>query len=58
LAVDIVREQPGGKLYVLEINSCCRIRHFSSVRGMKVQQDSGFDIKLLFDALRSSHDPH
>jgi hypothetical protein len=52
LGVDIVREQPSGRLYVIEVNSCGRTWHFSSERGLSIQRDSGFDLKSQFDALQ------
>jgi hypothetical protein len=51
LGVDIVREVPSGKLYVLEVNSCGRTWHFSSARGLSIQQSFGIDLKSQFDAL-------
>lgn len=52
LGVDIIREEPSGKLYVLEVNSCGRTWHFSSTRGLGIQQSSGIDMKSQFGALR------
>jgi hypothetical protein len=52
LGVDVVREQPSGKLYVLEVNSCGRTWHFSSERGLSIQRTSGIDPKAQFGALR------
>ena len=54
LGTDIVREQPSGKLYILEVNSCGRTWHFSSERGLKIQRTFGFDFKSQFDALRKA----
>jgi hypothetical protein len=54
LGVDIVREQPSGKLYVLEVNSCGRTWHFSSARGLSIQNDFGIDFKSQFDALHKA----
>lgn len=51
LGVDIVREQPSGRLYVLEVNSCGRTWHFSSPRGLSIQQNAGADFKSQFGAL-------
>jgi hypothetical protein len=52
LGVDIVREKPSRKLYVLEVNSCGRTWHFSSARGLSIQQSAGIDLKSQFGALR------
>jgi hypothetical protein len=54
LGVDIVREQPTGRLFVVEVNSCGRTWHFSSARGMSIQNDFGFDLKAQFNALRKT----
>ena len=52
LGTDIIREVPSGKLYVLEVNSCGRTWHYSSKRGLSIQECSNFDIKEQFGALR------
>ena len=35
LGIDILREQPSGKLYVIEVNSCGQTWHFSSPTGLR-----------------------
>jgi hypothetical protein len=54
LGVDIVREEPTGKLYVLEVNSCGNTWHFSSTRGLSIQQGFGLDFRSQFDAPRTA----
>ena len=44
LGVDIIREQPSGKLYVIEANSCGRTWHFSGTKGRAIQRQFGFDL--------------
>ena len=43
LGVDVVREQPGGDLYVLEVNSIGWTWHFSSPDGRRIRRETGGD---------------
>lgn len=54
LGVDIIREQPSGKLYVIETNSCGRTWHFSGTKGRAIQRQFGFDLEAQFDGLRKA----
>jgi hypothetical protein len=51
MGIDIIREQPSGRLFVLEYNSTGRIWHLSSDHGIAHQQDHGVDYYGQFDAL-------
>ncbi|MBI1373950.1 MAG: hypothetical protein GC159_14600 [Phycisphaera sp.] len=48
LGVDIVREQPSGRLYILEVNPNGYTWHLGSKNGQKIQRESGFDIAAQF----------
>ena len=54
LGIDIIREQPSGKLFVLEVNSPGRTLHFSSKSGLSIQKYAGFDLDAQFDGLRKA----
>lgn len=54
LGVDIVREHPGGKLYVLEVNPGGGGWHFASPRGLRAQRKFGFSLEQQFDGLRTA----
>jgi hypothetical protein len=52
LGIDIVRQQPTGRLFVLELNSCGHLWHFSSPTGLSIQRDNHLDFAGQFDGLR------
>jgi hypothetical protein len=52
LGIDIVREEPSGRLFVLELNSCGHLWHFSSQTGLEIQRSSGIDFAGQFNGLR------
>ncbi len=52
LGVDIVRQQPSRKLYVLEVNACGYTWHLSSPMGRSMQQAHQLDLHGQFDALK------
>ena len=54
LGVDVIREQPSGKLYVIEVNSCGHTWHFSSPKGRQIQAQFGLDLENQFDGLRKA----
>jgi hypothetical protein len=54
LGVDILREEPTGKLYVLEVNSIGRTWHLSSPTGREIQASFGLDFEAQFDGLRKA----
>jgi hypothetical protein len=54
LGVDIVREVPSGRLYVLEVNACGQVWHFSSNTGLGIQRDSGLDFASQFGGLKKA----
>ncbi|NQT16887.1 MAG: ATP-grasp domain-containing protein [Planctomycetes bacterium] len=54
LGVDVIREQPSGKLYVIEVNSCGHTWHFSSPVGRSIQAQFGLDLENQFDGLRKT----
>jgi len=54
LGVDIVREVPSGKLYILEVNANGYVWHFSSPMGLKFQSDFGFSLESQFNGLRKA----
>lgn len=51
LGVDIVREVPSGKLYVLELNSCGTTWHFSSETGLSIQRENQINLASQFGGL-------
>jgi len=54
LGVDVIREEPSGRLYVIEVNSCGHTWHFSSPKGRQIQAQFGFDMENQFDGLRKA----
>jgi hypothetical protein len=52
LGIDILREEPGGRLYVIEVNSAGDVWHFSSTTGKSLQQWAGIDLASQFGGLR------
>jgi hypothetical protein len=54
LGIDIVREVPSGKLYILEVNANGYVWHFSSPMGKKFQSDFNFNLESQFDGLRKA----
>jgi hypothetical protein len=52
LGVDIIREEPGGKLQILEVNASGYTLHFSSPMGSAMQEYAGIDFASQFDGLR------
>ena len=54
LGVDIIREQPSGKLYVIEVNSTGGTWHFSSATGQSVQQGAEINFESQFDGLKTA----
>lgn len=51
LGVDIIREQPSNKLYVIEVNSGGDTWHFTSPVGESIQRDAKIDFKSQFGGL-------
>ena len=56
LGIDVVREETTGKLYVIEVNSCGQVWHFSSELGRGIQQDFNLDFESQFDGIRKAAD--
>ena len=56
LGIDVVREEKTGKLYVIEVNSCGQVWHFSSELGRGIQQDFNLDFESQFDGIRKAAD--
>ena len=54
LGIDIVREVPSGKLYILEVNSLGYVWHFSSEAGLRFQKEFGFNLESQFDGMRKA----
>ena len=54
LGLDIVREQPGGELHVLEVNPGGAGWHFAYPRGLRAQREFGFSFERQFDGLRKA----
>ncbi|HLI79404.1 MAG TPA: hypothetical protein VKV03_05445 [Candidatus Binataceae bacterium] len=52
LGLDILREEPSGRLFVLEVNGTGDVWHFSSGIGKSIQQWAGFDLQSQFGGLR------
>ncbi len=52
LGIDMVRDANTGKLYVVELNSCGTVWHFSSQTGKSIQRDNQIDFATQFDGLR------
>ncbi len=52
LGIDIVREMPSGRLFVIEANSCGQVWHFSSAVGTSIQRDNQLDFAGQFGGLR------
>jgi hypothetical protein len=52
LGTDILREEPGGRLYVIEVNSSGETWHFSSRTGKSIQQWAGIDFAAQHGGLR------
>jgi hypothetical protein len=51
LGFDILREEPTGRLVVIEANTCGQLWHFSSATGLSIQQDNRIDFRSQFDGL-------
>ena len=54
LGIDIIREQPSGKLYVIEVNSMGGTWHFSSATGKSIQRDAGVNFQSQFGGLKTA----
>ena len=52
LGIDILREEPSGRLYVIEVNSAGDVWHFSSRTGRSIQQWAGIDFASQYGGLR------
>ncbi len=52
LGVDILREEPSGRLFVVEVNSAGDVWHFSSGMGKAIQSYAGIDLAEQFGGLR------
>ena len=52
LGIDILREQPSGRLFVIEVNSAGDVWHFSSTTGVSLQRWAGFDLASQYGGLR------
>ena len=54
LGADVIREQPSGNLYVIEVNSGGHQWHVSSPRGLAIQESCGINLASQFDAIRKA----
>jgi hypothetical protein len=54
LGVDIVREVPSGKLYVLEVNANGYVWHFHSLMGLNLKTEFGIELESQFDGIRKA----
>ena len=54
IGVDIIREQPSGKLFLIEANACGQTWHFNGAKGRAIQSSFGFDLESQFDGLRKA----
>jgi hypothetical protein len=54
IGVDIIREQPSGRLYLIEANACGQTWHFNGQKGRAIQNEFGFDLECQFDGLRQA----
>ena len=54
LGVDILKEEPSGKLIVIEANAIGYVWHFSTPVGLSIQKDSGFNLESQFDGIRKA----
>jgi hypothetical protein len=54
LGVDVVRREPDGKLFVIEVNASGWVWHFSSALGLRAQQEFGFRFEDQFDGIRKA----
>ncbi len=54
LGVDVIREQPSGRLYILEVNPGGAGWHFAHERGLRAQREFGFSYEQQFDGLRKA----
>jgi hypothetical protein len=54
LGVDIVREQPSGRLYILEVHASWGSWHFASATDRRLQRQSGFSLAAQFDGLHKA----
>lgn len=52
LGIDILREEPSGRLFVIEVNATGDVWHLSSGVGKSIQQWAGFDLQSQFGGLR------
>jgi hypothetical protein len=52
LGVDLVREEPSGKGYVLEVNPGGQVWSFSTPTGRGIQERGDFHLESQFDGLR------
>ena len=52
LGVDILREEPSGRLFVVEVNSSGEVWHLSSRTGKSIQAFAGFEYASQFGGLR------
>jgi len=54
LGVDIIREEPDGRLFVLEVNSSGYTLHFTTRMGLSIQKLAGFNLDSQFDGIRKA----
>ena len=54
LGVDIIREEPTGKLYVIEVNSAGDTWHFSGGVGESIQRDAQINFESQFDGINTA----
>ena len=54
LGVDVVRREPDGALFVVEVNASGWVWHFSSPLGLRAQAEFGFRFEDQFDGLRKA----
>jgi len=54
LGIDVIREQPSGKLFALEVNSSGYVWHFSSPMGLAFQSEFNINLESQFDGIRKA----
>lgn len=54
LGIDIVRDANSGQLYVIEVNSCGQVWHFSSHTGLGIQSHAKINFESQFDGIHKA----
>jgi hypothetical protein len=54
LGVDVVRREPDGELFIVEVNASGWVWHFSSPLGLRAQEEFGFRLEDQFDGIRKA----